>query len=106
MASERLTLDGCSPTPLASYLKALGVLRLLSSGANNVSGEAVDPGVRGWWEGERFHLRTTLGRDGVLGFFLHEYAPQSGDCAVEWRKRVLHQGQPGRLRAHEFGLRR
>ena len=75
MAPERLTLDGCSPTPLASYLKALGVLRLLSSAANNVSGEAADPGVRGWWEGERFHLRTTLGRDGVLGFFLHEYAP-------------------------------
>ncbi len=75
MAPERLTLDGCSPTPLASYLKALGVLRLLSSAANNVSGEAADPGVRGWWEGERFHVRTTLGRDGVLGFFLHEYAP-------------------------------
>ena len=75
MAPERLTLDGCSPTPLASYLKALGVLRLLSSGANNVTGEAADPGARGWWEGERFHLRTTLGRDGVLGFFLHEYAP-------------------------------
>ena len=75
MAPERLTLDGCSPTPLASYLKALGVLRLLSSAANNVSGEAADPGVRGWWEGERFHLRTVLGRDGVLGFFLHEYAP-------------------------------
>ena len=75
MAPERLTLDGCSPTPLASYLKALGVLRLLSSAANNVSGEVADPGIRGWWEGERFHLRTTLGRDGVLGFFLHEYAP-------------------------------
>ena len=75
MAPERLTLDGCSPTPLASYLKALGVLRLLSSAANNVSGEAADPGVRGWWEGERFHLRTVLGRDGVLRFFLDEYAP-------------------------------
>ena len=75
MAPEHLRLDGCSPTPLASYLKALGILRLLSSGANNVSGEAIDPGVRGWWEGERFHLRTTLGRDGVLRFFLQEYAP-------------------------------
>ena len=75
MAPERLTLDGCSPTPLASYLKALGVLRLLSSAANNVSGEAADPGVRGWWEGERFHLRTVLGRHGLLEFFLDEYAP-------------------------------
>ena len=72
---ERLTLDGCAPTPLASYLKALGVLRLLSSGASNVTGEPADPGVRGWWEGERFYLRTRLGRDGVTEFFLHQYAP-------------------------------
>lgn len=75
MAPERLTLDGCSPTPLASYLKALGVLRLLSSGANSVTGEPADPHVRGWWEGERFHLRTALGREGVVEFFLRDYAP-------------------------------
>lgn len=73
--TERLTLQGCSPTPLSSYLKALGVLRLLSSGENNVTGEPADAGVRGWWEGERFHLRTGLGREGVVGFFLHDYAP-------------------------------
>lgn len=72
---ERLTLHGCSPTPLASYLKALGVLRLLSSGANNVSGEPADPQVRGWWDGERFHLGTALGRGDVLQFFLDYYAP-------------------------------
>ena len=75
MMPERLTLHGCSPTPLASYLKALGVLRLLSSGANNVTGEPADPQVRGWWEGERFHLRTALGRGAVEKFFLHDYAP-------------------------------
>ena len=72
---EPLVLDGCTPTPLASYLKALGVLRLLSSSANNVSGEAADPRARGWWENERFHLRTTLTRDDVLRFFLEDYAP-------------------------------
>jgi len=72
---ERVTLHGCTPTPLASYLKALGVIRLLSSGANNVAGEPADAGVRGWWEGERFHLRTALGRDGVTEFFLRGYAP-------------------------------
>ena len=72
---DRLTLHGCAPTPLAAYLKALGVLRLLSSGANNVTGEPADAGVRGWWEGERFHLRTALGREGVVEFFLHGYAP-------------------------------
>ncbi len=72
---DRLTLHGCAPTPLASYLKALGVLRLLSLGANNVTGEPADAGVRGWWEGERFHLRTALGREGVTEFFLRGYAP-------------------------------
>ena len=73
--AERLTLGGCAPTPLASYLKALGVLRLLSSGASNVTGQPADAAVRGWWEAERFHLRTTLGRDGVTKFFLHQYVP-------------------------------
>ena len=75
MTGEPLALRGCAPTPLASYLKALGVLRLVSSPANHVSGEATDPHARGWWENECFHLRTTLGRDALLGFFLHDYAP-------------------------------
>ncbi len=75
MRGEQLTLPGCAPTPLASYLKALGVLRLISSPANHVSGDAADPNARGWWEDECFHLRTTLHRDALLHFFLHEYAP-------------------------------
>ena len=72
---ETLVLDGCAPTPLVSYLKALGILRLISSLDNNVTGEAADPKARGWWENERFYLRTMLTRDAVLGFFLNEYAP-------------------------------
>ena len=75
MTGEPLALHGCAPTPLASYLKALGVLRLVSSPANHVSGEAADPHARGWWENECFHLRTTLSRDALLHFFLHDYAP-------------------------------
>ncbi len=75
MTGEMLTLDGCTPTPLASYLKALGVLRLISSPANHVSGVAADPYARGWWENERFHLRTTTSRNALARFFLHDYAP-------------------------------
>ena len=75
MTGEPLALRGCAPTPLASYLKALGVLRLVSSPANHVSCEAADPHARGWWENECFHLRTTLDQDALLGFFLHDYAP-------------------------------
>ena len=52
MRGEPLALHGCAPTPLASYLKALGVLRLISSPANHVSREAADQHARGWWENE------------------------------------------------------
>ena len=72
---ESMTLDGCAPTPLASYLKALGVLRLISSDTNHVHGRAADPKARGWWEGERFHIRTTLDPTVLCRFFLDEYAP-------------------------------
>ena len=75
MIGEPITLNGCTPTPLASYLKALGVLRLISSPANHVSGEAADAHARGWWQNECFHLRTTLSRDALLHFFLQDYAP-------------------------------
>ncbi len=72
---ELLILRGCSPTPLSSYLKALGVLRLLSSGRNSVTHKPADPLVRGWWEGEQFYLRTSLERAEMIRFFLHDYAP-------------------------------
>ena len=75
MMHEPLTFHGCKPTPLASYLKALGVLRLLSSDANHVDGRAADLGARGWWENEQFRLMTRLKDDDVLSFFLEHYAP-------------------------------
>ena len=74
-AIETMTLDGCTPTPLASYLKALGVLRLISSDSNHVGGQAADPKARGWWEDERFRIRTTLDRATLCRFFLDDYAP-------------------------------
>lgn len=65
--SDVVSLDGCRPTPLASYLKALGVLRLVAQQA--------DRKARGFWRGERFHLKTALDRDGLRRFFLEDYAP-------------------------------
>ena len=73
--TEPIALDGCAPAPLLSYLKALGVLRLLSDGTNHVRGTAADAAVRGWWECERFHLATCLDRDRLTRFFLEHYAP-------------------------------
>ncbi len=63
---NEIILDGCTPTPLANYLKALGVLRLLSSKY---------PDTRGFWRGDRFVLRTSLDRAGIEEFFLEDYEP-------------------------------
>jgi CRISPR-associated protein Csx17 len=60
-------LDGCAPMPLAHYLKALGILRLVA--------EQLDPQARGWWEGERFRLATGASEDELLRFLLQTYAP-------------------------------
>ncbi len=60
-------LNGCAPAPLAHYLKALGILRLVA--------EQADPQARGWWEGDRFRLATTLDREALEAFFLERYEP-------------------------------
>jgi len=64
-------LDGCTPTPLAHYLKALGILRLVS--------EQVDSGARGWWQDEVFHLATCCAEldcsSALDDFFLARYRP-------------------------------
>ncbi len=60
-------LNGCAPAPLAHYLKALGIFRLVS--------EQVDDEARGWWQGDRFCLATALNRNELEGFFLRTYEP-------------------------------
>lgn len=69
-------LEGCAPTPLAHYLKALGILRLVA--------EQADPEARGWWEGERFLLATHLDEDELLQFFLERYEPTP--LVAPWNK--------------------
>lgn len=72
---NEIELAGCQPVPLASYLKSLGILRLISSEANHVCGKAADPQARGMWRGERFWLETSLDEEELLQFFLQDYAP-------------------------------
>ncbi len=60
-------MTGCAPAPLAHYLKALAVLRLV--------GEQKDPEARGFWQDEHFCLLTALDRDQLERFFLEEYRP-------------------------------
>lgn len=63
-------LNGCAPAPLAHYLKALAVLRLIAE--NPVHG---DPNARGWWDGDKFRLATTLDKFAIEAFFLERYEP-------------------------------
>jgi CRISPR-associated protein Csx17 len=50
-----------------SYLKALGVLRLVS--------EQRDPGALAWWNDDVFYLRTALDDKQLVSFFVNEYVP-------------------------------
>lgn len=62
-----LVLAGCRPEPLGSYLKALGVLRLVS--------EQLDPAVTGRWSNDQFVLGTEKSIDEIADFFLDDYCP-------------------------------
>ena len=67
MSFHIVTLGGCRPSPLAHYLKALGVLRLVATQA--------DAEARGAWRDGRFVLGSTLDVDALQVFFLERYAP-------------------------------
>ncbi|MFH0900729.1 MAG: type I-U CRISPR-associated protein Csx17 [Pseudomonadota bacterium] len=69
-------LAGCAPEPLAHYLKALGVLRLVS--------EQADRDARGWWKDECFHLATGLDAESTVRFFLDTYQPTP--LVAPWNK--------------------
>lgn len=65
---QTLHLSGCSPTPLASYLKALGILRVISRQWPDVNAKAC-------WKGNTFVLEFGLDRAALIEFFLHRYRP-------------------------------
>ena len=62
-----IVLGGCRTTPMAGYLKALGVFRLVA--------EQADRGGKGYWNNSVFTIRTTLDQTELLNFFVEEYNP-------------------------------
>lgn len=62
-----MMLAGCQPSPLLSYLKALGLLRVVS--------EQLDGGASGRWTIGGFELTCAVDRDGLRRFFLEDYRP-------------------------------
>jgi CRISPR-associated protein Csx17 len=69
-ALNDIVLPGCTPTPLASYLKALAVLRLVAEDA-----ERGDPEATGYWRNDQFVLRTKLTKAQLCEFFLDHWKP-------------------------------
>lgn len=63
-----IPLLGCQPAPLAFYLKALGILRVLAQ-------QCPDAGVRGAWRGNTFVLTSSFDELALADFFLTRYIP-------------------------------
>lgn len=80
-------LDGCAPAPLAHYLKALGILRIVA--------EQADAQARGWWDGDRFRLATVLSGSALQDLFLRSYSPTP--MVAPWNKGsgFYQQADPG-----------
>ena len=66
-AARTIELGGCAPEPLMSYLKALGVFRLVA--------QQKDASARACWIGESFTLQSMLDQAALVDFFLAEYRP-------------------------------
>jgi len=64
---HQVILGGLRSTPIAGYLGALGVLRLVS--------EQVDSESTGYWRDGTFVLLSPLDQEGLEEFFLHRYQP-------------------------------
>lgn len=62
-----IALNGCRAEPLASYLKGLGVFRLVA--------EQLDPDAMARWDGDRLVLRTRHSEEDLVEFFLSAYRP-------------------------------
>lgn len=69
-------LEGCAPVPLAGYLKALGVFRLVA--------EQEDENAHGFWQDERFVLQTTLNEERLVQFFIERWRPTP--VVAPWNK--------------------
>jgi CRISPR-associated protein Csx17 len=62
-----IALEGCAPVPLAAYLKALGIFRIVA--------EQKDENVHGFWREEAFVLDTAVMKENLVHFFLDNYRP-------------------------------
>lgn len=101
-------LPGCTPTPLASYLKALAVLRLVAEAGADGGG---DPEATGFWREDVFVLRTELTKDELRAFFLEWYrptpliAPWNGGSGFYFQEGKLKEKDPVTGKKLKTGVR-
>lgn len=69
-------LNGCAPAPLADYLKALGILRLVA--------EQLDPDARAFWKEDQFVLLSRVSEHELIRFFVELYEPTP--IVAPWNK--------------------
>lgn len=60
-------LTGCRPEPIGSYLKALGLLRIV--------GEQMDSSATGWWDGDAFTLSSSVDGEELIQHLCDRYRP-------------------------------
>jgi len=100
---KNLILSGCAPVPLAHYLKALGILRLVS--------EQKDSSAKGRWHRDQFVLESSLDHAELRGFFLEEYrptpvmAPWNGGSGFFFREEKGKEKDPATGKRLKTGVR-
>lgn len=105
---NEILLQGCTPTPLASYLKSLAVLRLVAEAGDNGGG---DSEATGFWRDDIFVLRTRLTKDELRAFFMDRYrptplvAPWNGGSGFYFQEGKLKQKDPVTGKKLKTGVR-
>lgn len=64
-----IPLNGCSPVPLAHYLKALAILRIVAESSPERAGTTAA------WAADQLVLNSRFNADALVGFFLNDYRP-------------------------------
>ncbi|OGL44675.1 MAG: type I-U CRISPR-associated protein Csx17, partial [Candidatus Schekmanbacteria bacterium RBG_13_48_7] len=65
---NEIVLQGCTPEPLMSYLKSLGIFRIIA--------QQKDPDARSLWKQDTFTIHSSIvDQEKIQKFFLDEYQP-------------------------------
>ncbi len=67
MSANRLNILGCRANHPLNYLKAIGLLKTISL--------QLDPSVKGFYDHDSFILETSLSKEQIASFFVHNYIP-------------------------------